>query len=72
MKQVILNVPDKDYPFFMELVKKLPFIKPVSSPAKNTAKNKVLSDLQESIVELKQIKAGKKKGIAARDLLNEL
>jgi hypothetical protein len=27
MKQVILNIPESKYPFFMELVKKLAFVK---------------------------------------------
>jgi hypothetical protein len=26
MKQVVLNIPDKNYPFFMELVKSLDFV----------------------------------------------
>ena len=71
MKEVTLQIPDKDYPFFMQLVKKLPFVKSVKA-RKNAAKAKVLSDLQESIHELKLIKAGKKKGISAKDLLKEL
>jgi hypothetical protein len=71
MKEVIVQIPDKEYPFFMELVKKLPFVKVVKAH-NNVTKAKVLSDLQESIHDLKLIKAGKKKGISAKDLIKEL
>jgi hypothetical protein len=49
MKEVIVQIPDKEYPFFMELVKKLPFVKAVKAH-NNVTKAKVLSDLQESIM----------------------
>lgn len=29
MKQVVLQIPDNKYPFFLELVKNLPFVKKV-------------------------------------------
>jgi len=71
MKEVIVQIPDKEYPFFMELVKKLPFVKTIRA-SKNSGKAKILNDLQESIEELKLIKAGKRKGIPAKDLLKDL
>lgn len=55
----------------MELVKKLPFVKAVKA-RNNMAKEKVLGDLQESIDELKLIKAGKKKARNLDDFLHEL
>jgi hypothetical protein len=69
MKEVTVQISDKEYPFFLELVKKLPFVKGVKSAK---PKKKVLADLQESIDELNQIKAGKKKGRDLKDFLNEL
>lgn len=69
MKEVTLQISDKDYPFFIELVKKLSFVKKVK-PA--TPKKKILAELQESIDELNQVKAGKKKARDLKDFLNEL
>lgn len=70
MKEVTLHVQDKEYQFFMKLIKTLPFvhnIKPGRPP-----KKKALKDLQNSIDELKLIKAGKKRAVSAKTLLKEL
>ncbi len=71
MKQVIVDIPEKDYSFFINLVKNLTFVKRV---AVTTASNKdeVLKGLQEAVKEVKQIKAGKKKPVMLNDFLNEL
>ena len=70
MKQVTVHIPDKNYPFFLELVKRLGFVKKVEE---NEPSNEdVLSDIREAVDEVKLIKAGKREGISARELLNEL
>ncbi|NII29896.1 hypothetical protein HB364_32760 [Pseudoflavitalea sp. X16] len=70
MKEVTVQIPDKDYPFFMELMRNLSFVKIVKA-GKGASKSKLLSDLQGSIDELKQVKAGKKKARYLEDFLDE-
>lgn len=70
MKEVTVQIQDKDYQFFMKLVRTLPFVKSIKSAS--PPGKKILTDLQDSIEELKLIKAGKKKGISAKSLLKEL
>ncbi|MFA6403688.1 MAG: hypothetical protein WCX31_18985 [Salinivirgaceae bacterium] len=43
MKQVVLNIPDNKYPFFIELVKSLSFIK-ILDDAKHTKKQQEFVD----------------------------
>lgn len=71
MKQVTLNIPDKKYTFFMELVKSLDFVKKVEIDEDPT-KEQILKDLRDAVEEVNLIKAGKLKGISAKDLINEL
>ena len=70
MKQVTVHIPDKNYPFFLELVKRLGFVKKVVE--NEPSREEVMSNLREAVDELKLIKAGKREGISARELLNEL
>ena len=70
MKQVTVEIPDKKYSFFMELVKSLG-LKNVT-PANKQEKNSVKADIKEAVEEMKQIKAGKKKARNAEDFLNGL
>ena len=53
----------------MELLSNFKFVK-VKEPT--LGKNKVLEELKEAVEEVKQIKAGKKKGQPLSELLNEL
>lgn len=70
MKQVTIQVPDKKYPFFLELVDNLG-LKKVHSDNK-PGKEQVLAGVKEAVEELKLVKAGKKKARNAEDFLNEL
>jgi len=71
MKQITLNIPDKNYSFFMELVKSLDFVKKVKIDDDPT-KERILQDLHDSIEEVNLIKTGELKGVPAKDLINEL
>ena len=71
MKEVIVQIPEKNYPFFLELVKSLGFAKLKKANGAST-KRQILHDLQDSVYQVNQIKAGKLKGIKARDILKEL
>ena len=67
--KILLDIKDKKAPFMMELLQSFPF---VSAKPLSNYKAKVFGDLQESVEELNFIKAGKLKGIPAKQLLNEL
>jgi len=71
MKQVTLNIPDKKFTFFMELIKNLGFSKEIEFVSE-PSKEQILSDIQQSVLEVNLIKKGKLKGIPAKDILNEL
>jgi len=70
MKQVTVQVPDKKYPFFLELVHSLGLKK--VGPDNKTGKEEILAGVKEAVEEMKLIKAGKKKARNAEDFLNEL
>jgi len=70
MKQVTVHIPEKNYPFFIELVKNLGFVKKIEEDEPD--KEEILTGIRQAVEEVKLIKAGKLKGIPAKDLLNEL
>lgn len=70
MKQVILHVEESQYPFFMELIKNLNFVK-VDEPV-DDSKEAVVESVKQSFKELKMYKEGQLKGIPAKALLDEL
>jgi hypothetical protein len=72
MREVIVSVPEKNYPFFMQLIKSLDFTEVKEPKEKAPTKKEFLDGLKEAVKEVKLIKAGKLKGISAKDLLNEL
>jgi hypothetical protein len=74
MKQITLEIPDKKFPFFMELLKNLGLEKKarVAKEEKEPSKEEILQGIREAAEEVKLIKAGKLKGISAKSLLDEL
>ena len=68
----IHNIPDNEYPFFVELVKKLGISKKVSVVEEEPTKEQILDGIREAVEEVKQIKAGKKKGVLLKEFLNDL
>jgi hypothetical protein len=71
MKQVTIHIPDNKFPFFMELIKSLKFIKRVETE-EGTSKEQILEGLQEAVEEVNQIKAGKQKAQPLSEFLDEL
>ena len=72
MKQVVLNIPDSKYPFFMELVKSLGFVK-ISSEPKLTKKQKdFVEGTKKSLQQVEQHLDGEIKLKSEDQLLNEL
>jgi len=70
MKQVTVQIPDKKYSFFLELVKSLG-LKSVEA-SDYSGKDEIRADIKEAVEEMKLIKAGKKKARNAEDFLNGL
>jgi hypothetical protein len=72
MKQVTLHIPEKKYQLFMEFVKSIDFIKKIDVEEQEPNKKQILQGIKQAVEEVNLIKAGKLKGINAKDLLNEL
>jgi hypothetical protein len=72
MRHLTLSIPDKDYAFFMTLIKRLDFVNIEENKSTKDAKQDFLDDLKGAVEEVKQIKAGKLKGRPLKDLLDEL
>ncbi len=72
MKQITLNIPDNKYPFFMELVKSLGFVK-VSDELKLTKKQQeFVEGTKKSLEQVEQHLKGKIKLKSADQLFDEL
>ena len=67
--KVLLDIKDNKAAFVMELLKSFSFVK---AQTLTSYKAEVLKGIKEAVEEVKLIKAGKLKGIPAKDLLNEL
>ncbi len=70
MKQVVLNIQDEKYRFFMELVKNLDFVQ-VEKDTEDS-KEEIIANLEQGFKELKLYNEGKKEFRDANDLINEL
>lgn len=67
--KILLDIKDSKAPFFMELLKNFSFVK---ANTLTPYKAEVFEGIKEAVKEMKLIKAGKLKGIPAKDLLDEL
>jgi hypothetical protein len=73
MKTITLQVPDSKTTLFLDIVKQLGYAKKVQVlEDKPTSKAEILEGIKEAVEEVKLIRAGKLKGISARDLIDEL
>ena len=71
MKQIIVNVPDKKFSFFIELVRSLGFTD-VKEKGVSTSKKEALKGIEQGLREVKMIQEGKLPKRKIEDLLNEL
>ena len=71
MKQIVLNIKDSKFQFFLELIKNLDFVK-IEQVDDGDSKESIVNNLSEGFKELKQYKQGKLKTTSAKDFLNEL
>ncbi len=72
MKQVILNIPDNKYPFFMELVKSLGFVKVPEEIKLDEKQKEFVEGTKSSIRQVEQHLKGEIKLKTADQLYNEL
>ncbi|MDP2114341.1 MAG: hypothetical protein Q8K69_09820 [Bacteroidota bacterium] len=80
MKQLVLNIPESEYRFFMKVIKNFPFVeidekknKLLELEAKLTpAKSKIWGSIKEGLKEVELIEQGKMKAKSAKEFLNEL
>jgi hypothetical protein len=77
MKQVIVNIPNKNFHFFMKLMKSLDFVK-IVEPAKTLEEQltpeqlKTWKNIKQGFIELKLSEEGKLTFRPIEDLINEL
>lgn len=80
MKQVVLNIPDNEYRFFLKVIRNFPLVEVDEKKTKlldmeaklSPAKRKIWEDLKEGLKEVELIEQGKIKGKSAKEFLNEL
>jgi len=68
--KILLEINDSKAEFFLELLKNFSFVK--KATLINESKAALMKEVKESMNELKLVREGKIKGVAAGDLLNEL
>ncbi len=72
MKQVVLNIPDNKYPFFMELIKSLKFVKLPDEAKLTQEQQEFVEGTKKSLEQVEQHLKGEIKLQTARDFINEL
>ncbi|MBC8004380.1 MAG: hypothetical protein H7X84_02810 [Verrucomicrobia bacterium] len=80
MKQIVLNVPDSEYRFFMKVIKNFPLVevdekktKLLELEAKLTPSNhNIWEGIKEGLKEVELIEQGKMGAKSANEFLNEL
>jgi hypothetical protein len=72
MKQVTLNIPDNKYPFFMELVKSLGFVKVPDEPKLTKKQQEFVEGTKKSLEQVEQHLKGEIKLKSADQLFDEL
>lgn len=70
MKQIVLNIKEEKYRFFMELVKSFDFIQ--IEEVEGDSKKDIVKNLTQGFKDLKLYKQGKLKTTPAKDFLHEL
>jgi hypothetical protein len=80
MKQIVLNIPDSEYHFFMKVIKNFPFVEVDERKNKllameeklSHAKLKIWLSIKEGLKEVELIEQGKIKAKTAKEFLDEL
>jgi hypothetical protein len=72
MKQVTLHIPDKKYPFFMELVKSLDFVEVTEEKNLTKKQREFVEGTKKSLEQVEQHLKGEIKLKSADQLIDEL
>jgi hypothetical protein len=80
MKQLVLNIPESEYRFFLKVIKNFPFVEVNARKNKlleledklSPEKCKVWTGIKEGLREVTLIEQGKLKAKSAKEFLNEL
>ena len=72
MKQVVLNIPDSKYPFFMELIKSLGFVKVPEETKLTKKQQEFVEGTRKSLEQVEQHLKGDVKLKSADQLFDEL
>jgi hypothetical protein len=77
MKQVIVNIPENEFSFFMRLMKSLNFVKVVEPPQSleeqlTPEQKEIWENVKQGFIEMKMIEEGKLKSRPVQELLDEL
>jgi hypothetical protein len=76
MKQVTLNIPEEQFPFFMQLVRSLNFVQLADNELSETKLTAPQQETWQSIKagfdELKDVESGKRQARPVQELFNEL
>lgn len=82
MKQLVLNIPDSRFGFFMEVLRNFSFVQVDKKTDKKTlqeientlspSKRKIWEDVKHGLNEVRQIEQGTLKGKPLKELLDEL
>lgn len=70
MKQVVLNIPENKFSFFMELVRNFKYIK--IEKTVEIADSDIVAGIRQGLKEVQLIEQGKMKATPLKDFLNEL
>ncbi|MEI8203756.1 MAG: hypothetical protein WCH34_12120 [Bacteroidota bacterium] len=70
MKQIVLNVPDNKFNFFMELVRDFKYIKVEKSIS--ISNDEIIEGIKTGLKEVELIEKGEMKATPLKDFLNEL
>ncbi len=76
MRQITLNIPDSEFPFFMKLVSSLQFVE-VADPEQlemtlTASQKETWQLIKNGFEELKEVKQGKSRARPVQDLLDDL
>lgn len=67
--KILIDIPDTKADAFMDVLNSITFVK---AKQLTESKAQALKEVRDAVVEMKQIKAGKKKSRSATEFLNEL
>jgi hypothetical protein len=72
MKEITVQVSDKKYGMFLELMKSLSFVKKVKTVDNEPTKEEILDGIRQAVKEVNLIKQGKLKPTSLKEFLDEL